>query len=328
MAALSKDELNSYDRILVTFSGGKDSMASFLHLIEAGVDRSKLELHHHDIDGREADADALKMDWPSTPSYVKAFAGEFNVPVFFSWRQGGFYREMMRSGASTAPVNFETPAGLKSAGGNSPQKTTRLQFPQMGGINSGRWCSAVLKIDVMRRLVANDPRFNGKRILIISGERAQESEARASYAEFEIHPTLSNQKRTVHCYRPVHKWTESQVWDIIKRHGVNPHPAYKMGWGRLSCALCIFGGKNQWASVKAVLPQAFARAAQLEAQFGKTIDRAGVKLADKAAAGTAYAGISPELAAEATSATWSGQIRVSDWQLPAGAFSGEVCGPS
>lgn len=56
-----------YDRYVVAFSGGKDSLACLLHLLECGVDRSKIELHHHLVDGREG---STLFDWPVTESYV------------------------------------------------------------------------------------------------------------------------------------------------------------------------------------------------------------------------------------------------------------------
>ena len=43
-------DLAVYDRILVAFSGGKDSLAALLHLLELGVDPARIELHHHDVD--------------------------------------------------------------------------------------------------------------------------------------------------------------------------------------------------------------------------------------------------------------------------------------
>jgi len=41
-----------YDKILVAFSGGKDSIACVLHLLDLGIPRSSIELHHHLVDGR------------------------------------------------------------------------------------------------------------------------------------------------------------------------------------------------------------------------------------------------------------------------------------
>jgi len=58
-------DLRSYDTIIVAFSGGKDSVACLLSLIEAGVPHGRIELHHHDVDGQGP----AFIDWPSTTSY-------------------------------------------------------------------------------------------------------------------------------------------------------------------------------------------------------------------------------------------------------------------
>lgn len=44
-------KLDQYDCILVSFSGGKDSLACVVHLLELGVDPSKIELWHQCVDG-------------------------------------------------------------------------------------------------------------------------------------------------------------------------------------------------------------------------------------------------------------------------------------
>lgn len=319
-------DLESYDNYLLAFSGGKDSIATFLWLLGQGVDKNKIELWHHDVDGREGET---FMDWDSTRAYCTKFAESFGVRIFFSWKVGGFLGEMLKENRPTAPTRWENVDGSIGQIGGKGDPGTRLMFPQLTPDLSKRWCSAYLKIDVMKRAICNQARFNGRRILVLTGERAQESAARAKYAQFQPH-TTSNSKRHVDQLRPIHSWTEQEVWDIMRRHGVNPHPAYRLGWSRLSCAMCIYGGANQWASVKAVMPERFARVAQLEVQFGKTIDRNKVPVNAKADAGRAYCGCSnPALVAEALNPGWDGEIRInpSDWQMPAGAFSKETCGP-
>lgn len=318
-------DLGSYDKILVAFSGGKDSVAALLGLLEHGVPREKIELWHHDIDGHGRSF----MDWPITPAYCKAVADALGIPIYFSWREGGFEREMMRNEDRTAAVVFEKPDGtLGRAGGVAGKEGTRLKFPQQGADLKTRWCSGVLKIDVMASAIRNQERFNDKRTLVVTGERAQESSNRARYKTFEPHRTTT-QGRHVDQYRPVHAWTEEQVWDAMKRRGVVPHPAYQLGWGRLSCRTCIFGSANQWASIRSLYPEHFENIADREREFGVTIHRKeGVH--ERADKGTPYAAAEaqPELAKLANGTEWSGPVVVSpeEWKLPAGAF-GEKDGP-
>lgn len=55
-----------YDTIIVVFSGGKDSVACLLSLIEAGVPHARIKLHHHDVDGQGPSF----ADWPCTTGYL------------------------------------------------------------------------------------------------------------------------------------------------------------------------------------------------------------------------------------------------------------------
>lgn len=320
--------LSVYDRILLAFSGGKDSIACFLHLLEMGVDLRKLEIHHHDIDGMEA---VSFMDWPCTPSYCDAFAKEFGMPIYHSWRHGGFLREMLRDNQLTAPVSFEMPGGMVgTAGGLRGKPNTRRKFPQVSANLQQRWCSASLKIDVMDMLINNQPRFQHGKTLVVTGERAQESAARANYATFEPHRADRRDgkrvKRYIDHWRPVHSWTEEQVWEIIERHKILVHPAYRLSWGRLSCMTCIFGSPNQWASVKAIDPERFDRIAALEQEFDCTIHRSKT-LAERIQGAKPYVDMDPLLIAQALDEGYEAPIIVNDWKLPAGAY-GESAGPT
>ncbi len=241
-------DLGSYDRIVVAFSGGKDSVASLLTVLEAGVPPERIDVYHHDVDG----AGPSYMDWPCTTAYCRAVTQALGVPLYLSWKEGGFLREMLRDGVPTAPICFQTPEGtIGRVGGHGPAGT-RLRFPQVTADLNQRWCSAYLKIDVMAALIRNQDRFLDRRTLIVTGERAEESRARAGYATFE--PDRSDtragtrRRRHVDHWRPVHRLTEAAVWEMLRRHGIVPAPAYRLGWSRLSCIACIFGGADQWAS--------------------------------------------------------------------------------
>ena len=82
---LNPSDINYWDKVIVAFSGGKDSMACLLHLLEIGFSREKIELWHHCIDGREG---SQLFDWDITTSYCQAIAQAFNIPLYFSWREG------------------------------------------------------------------------------------------------------------------------------------------------------------------------------------------------------------------------------------------------
>ncbi len=328
-----------YDKYIVAFSGGKDSIACFLHLLESGVPAEKIELWHHLIDG---DGEVF-MDWEITEDYCRKFAAAFSVPIYFSWRVGGFIGEMMRQDAPTGAVVFEDGNGQRqTVGGQSNSLGTRLRFPQVSPDLRVRWCSSYLKIMVMGMAIRNQARFNSIRTLVISGERGEESPARAKYAVFGPHethlaapaqsiglfpadaPPLS--KRHVDRWRPIRDWKEAEVWAIIQRWGVRPHPAYELGWGRVSCKFCIFGNANQFASAAVASPEIAEKIAGLETGFGCTIKRKGT-IRELIAKGQAYA-MSSQGIALATSFTYSEAIRISpaDWKLPPGAF-GDGCGP-
>ena len=322
----AEPDLSSYDKIIVGQSGGKDSLACILHLLDKGVPKEKIELWHHLVDGREGSS---LMDWPVTDDYCRKFADAFGMKLFFSWKTGGFEREMLRKDSPTASTKFETPEGVMESGGTRGKPGTRLKFPQVGASLTTRWCSAYLKISVADTAIRNDLRFANSRTLVVTGERAEESPARAKYKTFE--PDRSDlrngkAKRLVDRWRPVHKWTEEQVWEIIERYKVNPHPAYRLGFGRTSCLSCIFGSKDQWATVKSLSNEHFERIANYEEDFGVTIHRTKT-VRELAAMGTAYQIEDDRLRAMALSPEHTDPIIVDDWELPPGAF-GESTGPT
>lgn len=316
----SEPDLASYDHILVAVSG-KDSLACLLHLLELGVDPARIECVHHLVDGREGSS---LVDWPHIESYWKKVASELRMPIYFSWRVNGFEGEMLRNGTPTAPVAVETPTGIMQSGGEGPVGTRR-KFPQVSASHSIRWCSGVLKQDVFARVMTLQQRFDGKRTLLVTGERAEESAARAKYAPFQPHKT-SNKKRTVDHWRPLLKWLERDVWAIIQRFGIVPPAAYGL-FSRCSCLFCVFSTPDMLATAREIAPVRFARIAAYEKEFGVTMRRDG-DVNQAADRGESLA-TDPDAVAAAMSPEFLGPVRVppSQWKLPAGAYRGNA-GPT
>lgn len=239
----------------------------------------------------------------------------------------------MRENSLTAPNCFECPDGtVGKVGGKRGKLATRRKFPQCSPDLTVRWCSGYLKIDVCSAAIINQPRFRGIRTLILSGERGEESAARAKYPVFEPdRADLRNGKqftRHVDRLRPIRDWKEQQVWDIIRRYRVRVHPCYYLGWSRCSCRFCIFGNKNQFASAAYISPEPIKEIAALEKLFNCTIKRKS-DILTLIASGTPYSHITDELKSIATNYNYDLPIILSpdeEWILPAGAF-GENCGP-
>ena len=175
-------DLFSYDKYIVSFSGGKDSTATFLYLLDHGVPTGRIELWHQEIDGREK----TFFDWEITPDYCWRFAEAFVVAIYFQWKEGGFYRELIIKNSLTAPNYFELPGGgIDRTGGQRGKLATWCKFPQCSPDLKVRLCSSYLKIDVCSSAIINQQRFRGIRTLVLSGERGEESAARAKYNIFE-----------------------------------------------------------------------------------------------------------------------------------------------
>lgn len=329
--------LEEYDLIVVLISGGKDSVACYLKLIELGVPKEKIEFWHHDIDGGHP---TRRMDWKCTQNYVKALADAEGVKLRVSYRVNGFFGELYRIGASE-PIEWIDPDTgeikqcklssnylkcrelkeqateemeelLKQYGYRMkfPAKTgdlsrrwcsaylkicvadtvvsnldrlgeleelggKRHKFPAKGGTHSGRWCSGNLKAAVQDSVTANlEETKHDKKILIVSGERRGESVGRSKYNEMEIHRTNATAKahRIVHQWRCCIDYSEKDVWELLKRHHINPHPCYRIGWNRCSCMMCIFSTPRLFAGVKELFPDDYASLRHDEEVLGFTLD--------------------------------------------------------
>jgi len=282
-------------KIVVFFSGGKDSLACLLYVIETviglGLNPSEtIECIHHCVDGRPwfyGGSGINEFDWPCTEDYCRAICACLGIPLLFNFREGGLMGEVLKGGEGdplvgqwekstgvgprpTARMFLEMPPGDGNfhVSGGIGEDRSRRSFPPLGPVQKGgrtyRWCSAVVKIDLGRSHISNRKDLYGKRILAVSGERADESKAREHYLTREFETGHASRGRHVERWRPIHKWCEIDVWALIFRWRIRPHPAYQLGWGRLSCMTCIFGSPSMWASIAEIDPGRFDRFAQVE----------------------------------------------------------------
>lgn len=207
----------------------------------------------------------------------------------------------------------------------------RMKFPAKSGCHQGRWCSGALKAQVEDKLYSHiEDTVADTKLLIISGERRQESAGRSKYNEMEIHRTNATARahRLVHQWRSVIDWDEAQVWEIIKRWRIAPHPCYAAGWNRCSCAMCIFSLPRHWAGIRELFPDWVSSVEEDERILGFTLDNK-VTLAEYIGdAESCVCHDDPKALFQLTRGVFSlDDVEQSEWVLPAGAFQGAAGGP-
>lgn len=270
-------------------------------------------------------------DWPVTESYVEAVGQHFGIKTSFQWRSGGIYNELMRKDSLTGDVYYCDNGEIVRLPTRNGKKSTRLKWPAMSPNLRVGWCSPYVKIDVFRRVLNNHPRFKDKKVLVITGERREESPNRAKYLEAEIHACNSN-KRLVHAWRTVIDWDEKRIWDEYGKRRFLPHPAYLLGWNRTSCFGCIFSTADLWAMMRDIAPERFARLVEMENELNHTIDTNRLTLEQKANMGSIE-----RLPKDKRLSKWvklalsrnfnKDDLIIDKWELPAGAFMGVSGGP-
>lgn len=106
-----------------------------------------------------------------------------------------------------------------------------------------RWCTRELKIEPLRAY--HDALIEATDVETVSamGIRADESESRSKMAEWEDEPE-GPRSWGGYLWRPLLRWSISDVLEIHNRHGVKVNPLYQRGHNRVGCWPCVYWGKE------------------------------------------------------------------------------------
>lgn len=195
-------DLTVYHAIYIQISGGKDSQVSLTRIRQIAREQGVL----HRLNCIYADTGA---EWRESVIHCDWLCKQFGIPLYTVYPIRPLPDEIARRG----------------------------MWPSM----KCRYCTSMGKHAPISKLIRNRHSFKEPaRILMVSGERREESPQRAKLAEFEQDTELSAGHRQVFKYRPVLKLRKWEIWQKIRASGLKAHPAYALGNDRLSCALCVF----------------------------------------------------------------------------------------
>ncbi|MBR4663346.1 MAG: phosphoadenosine phosphosulfate reductase family protein [Lentisphaeria bacterium] len=236
-----KIDLSMYSLIVISTSGGKDSLCTMLETVR----EARRQKVGHRVICVNCDTGA---DWPDAKDVAKAQSSALSIPFY------------------VVRPNISIPDYIEKRG----------MFPSM----KCRFCTR-LKTGAIDKFIRNIyPANKESKILSVTGERREESPHRQKLADFEPHPVLTAGKRQVFQYRPILEWSLEKVWQTIHESGIQPHPAYEeYGNERLSCALCVFGCEKDLRNGAKVRPDLAKRYLAIEQRTGFTF-RYGQSLHD------------------------------------------------
>ena len=241
---------------LASISGGKDSAAMALHLIEQDIEYTAVffdtgwehpavyEYLRGDLTDKIGPIKELPPPMPKLTPEQEQLASKYEARL---GHQSGMVRWMVKKG----------------------------MFPS----RMRRYCTQQLKIAGLKRLIKeHDLPVN------CVGIRAAESAARAKMPERELSTSLDCM-----VWRPIIKWTKQDVIDIHHRHGLAPNPMYLNGADRVGCWPCIFSRKSEIRYISEVDSDRIdlirdlevdiaALAAARYAEKGETFDSLGYRL--------------------------------------------------
>lgn len=121
-----------------------------------------------------------------------------------------------------------------------------------------RFCTQELKVFPLAKHL-NARMDAGEDIVTSVGIRAAESAARAKMPQWEWQDGFDCE-----VWRPLLSWSEQDVIDIHKRHGLPPNPLYLRGAARVGCWPCIYARKDEIRFVADTDPARIDRIRQLE----------------------------------------------------------------
>lgn len=215
------DYFNYHDKIVVGYSGGKDSLAGLIWVLE-NCDNDKVFVYYTNP--------GWGCDWPHSLEYIKVTEKELGIRV---WMAGP-----------------SDPAVL----GGFEDNLLQVGFPGYGG---GCWIEGRVKIPRANALLRQEGligRESGLKVVQLIGIRWEESPNRA-----KIYPDRGILKDNGNHYgNPVLQWTGADIGYYLDERGLKLHTAYE-GENRMGCLMCPKGSPSGAITIRKKFPNHWKR---------------------------------------------------------------------
>jgi 3'-phosphoadenosine 5'-phosphosulfate sulfotransferase (PAPS reductase)/FAD synthetase len=203
--------------VIASISGGKDSAAMSLHLRELGIEHRRVFMDtgwEH-----EATYDYLRGELTRVIGPIEEIRGSMTMEdlirrkAMFPSRQRRFCTEELKVKPMKAYLERARYADCEEhcPGSHPPGSAEPV-------------CCCGREREILNAI----------------GIRAGESLARSKMPEWEHPPHFDCE-----VWRPIIMWSEQDVIDIHRRHGLKPNPLYLMGASRVGCWPCIMARKGE-----------------------------------------------------------------------------------
>lgn len=202
--------------------------------------------------------------------HVLAFSGGKDSTALYLWAienlgRDGFIALFYDTGWEH-PLTYEYVRQLPAAAGGpeilwlKPERSMEelVLYKKTFPTRAAQFCTDELKLKTAKKFI-DGLIAEGLDPVMYVGVRRDESPRRANTPEEEWDDRYDCMKRA-----PLATWTVEQVWEIHRRHGVEPNPLYKLGMNRVGCMPCINSSKAELCAISQRFPEVKDKVSDLE----------------------------------------------------------------
>ena len=241
------------EKILLGFSGGKDSLATALMMVEEGV---AFEAVFSDT-GNEHPLTIEYIDWINNNIFpVQTVKQTFDEEIInkrngllLKWEKQGVSDEILDSARK-----YLVPTGIPFL----DLCLWKSMFPS----SNSKFCTYQLKIRPMYEQIILPYLEQGYDVINVTGVRADESPSRENSPPFSIENDLNGALHII--LNPILHYTTDDVFALSRKYGIQNNPLYTKGSTRVGCYPCIYANKDDIKEMGLRYPDEVARIGEWE----------------------------------------------------------------